>query len=67
MTVRDLINQILDRSVWEYVFAATALVLFIALINKTEEVENEILRLLLLFLVTLLMIIVWYAGYKYFG
>lgn len=67
MTVRDLINQILDRSVWEYVFVATALVIFFALVNKTEEVENENLRLFLLFLVTLLMIIVWYAGYKYFG
>jgi|AACY02.1.fsa_nt_gi hypothetical protein len=67
MTVRDLINGILDRSVWEYVFSITALLVFLALYRKTEEVKNEYLRWFLLFLVILLGMIVWYAGLKNFG
>ena len=67
MTVRDLINGILDRSVWEYVFTITLLLFFLALFRKIEEVKNEYLRWFLLFLVILLVMIVWYAGLKIFG
>lgn len=67
MTVRDLINGILDRSVWEYVFSITLVLIFLALFRKIEEVKNEYLRWFLLFLVMLLTMIVWYAGLKIFG
>ena len=67
MTVRDLINGILDRSVWEYVFSITLLLFFLALTRKIEEVKNGYLQLFLLFLVILLAMIVWYAGLKIFG
>jgi len=67
MTVRDLINGILDRSVWEYVYSITFLLIFLALFRKIEEVKNEYLRWFLLFLVILLTMIAWYAGLKIFG
>ena len=67
MTVRDLINGILDRSVWEYVFSITFILFFLTLFRKIEEVKNGYLFWFLFFLAILLVMIVWYAGLKIFG